>query len=105
MKLRLLGGMMLMALAASGPAAHAQRFEFDYTGSLVKFTVPIKGTYQIIAFGAQGAAAGGGGGSFVVGPDNTQLVIAGAGGRCGFRARPTGLPGPNSDGSDPYSAA
>ena len=94
MKLRLLGGMMLLALAASASAAHAQRFEFDYTGSLVKFTVPIKGTYQIIAFGAQGAAAGGGGGSFVVGPDNTPLVIAGAGGRCGFRARPHRPPRP-----------
>ena len=92
MKLRLLGRVMLLALAASASAAHAQRFEFDYTGSLVKFTVPIKGTYQIIAFGAQGAAAGGGGG---IGPDNTPLVIAGAaGGRCGFRARPHRPPRP-----------
>ena len=96
MKLRLLGRVMLLALAVSASAAHAhvQRFEFDYTGSLVKFTVPIKGTYQIIAFGAQGAAAGGGGGSFVVGPDNTPRVIAGAGGRCGFRARPHRPPRP-----------
>ena len=50
-------GAMLLALAASEPAAHAQRFEFDYTGSLVTFTVPINGIYQIIAFGAQGGSA------------------------------------------------
>jgi len=86
--------MMLLALAASASAGHAQRFEFAYTGSLVKFTVPINGTHQIIAFGAHGAAAGGGGGSFVVGPDNTPLVIAGAGGRCGFRTRPHRSPRP-----------
>jgi hypothetical protein len=47
-------GAMLLALAASEPAAHAGQFEFAYTGRLVEFTVPINGTYQIIAFGAQG---------------------------------------------------
>ena len=88
MKLRLLGGVMLLALAASASAAAGGG------GGSVKFTLPINGTHQIIAFGAQGAAAGGGGGSFVVGPDNTQLVIAGAGGRCGFRARPHRPPRP-----------
>ena len=90
MKPRILGGMTLLALAASTSAAHTQQFEFAYTGSLVKFTVPISGTYQITAFGAQGAGSGGGGGggSFVVGPDNTPLVIARAGGGCGgFRTR------------------
>jgi hypothetical protein len=45
-----------LALTASGPAAHAQRFNFAYTGSLVTFTVPIPGTYQILAFGAQGGS-------------------------------------------------
>ena len=55
-------GSMLLALAISEPAAHAQRFEFDYTGSLVNFTVPITGTYQIIAFGAQGGDGVGSGG-------------------------------------------
>ena len=127
MKKLLLAGTALLGLAASEPAAQAQRFEFDYTGSLVTFSMPIKGTYQITAFGAQGwrkrsyignpngsrgaeiggnrnlttgevleiavggtgtgFRGGGGGGSFVVGPDNTPLVIAGAGGGCGFRAR------------------
>src|SRR5215471_7269692 len=119
MKQFLLAGAALLGLALSQPTAHAQRFEFDYTGSLVTFTAPIKGTYQIIAFGAQGGnisvagvvgpggrgaeiggnfsltagealqiavggaggnAAGpnaGGGGSFVVGPGNTPLIVAG----------------------------
>src|SRR5262245_40615971 len=58
MKLRLLGGTMLLAFAASAPAAHAQQFDFSYTGSLVTFTVPINGIYQIIAFGAQGGSTG-----------------------------------------------
>ena len=129
MKKLLLAGTALLGLAASEPAAQAQRFEFDYTGSLVTFTVPINGDYQIIDFGAQGRGSdtkpfaggrgaeidgnfnltarevlqiavggagapntGGGGGSFVVGPGNTPLVIAGGGGvaghRCGVRTRP-----------------
>ena len=88
LKLRLLGWVMLLALAVSASAAAGGG------GGSVKFTLPINGTHPIIAFGAQGAAAGGGGGSFVVGPDNTPLVIAGAGGRCGFRARPHRPPRP-----------
>jgi hypothetical protein len=55
-KLLLLGGATLLALAASEPAAHAQRVDFTYTGKLVTFTVPKTGTYQIIAFGAQGGS-------------------------------------------------
>jgi hypothetical protein len=127
---------MLLALAVSEPAAHAQRLEFAYTGSLITFTVPINGTYQIIAFGAQGGNAtgspggrgaeiggdftltqgetlqiavggaggsqqngyaGGGGGTFVVGSDNTPLIIAGAGGGAGSGAIPAG---PGLTGSD-----
>lgn len=133
-------GAMLLALAVSEPAAHAQRLEFAYTGSLITFTVPINGTYQIIAFGAQGGNAagapggrgaeiggdftltqgetlqiavgaaggsqkggysGGGGGTFVVGSDNTPLIIAGAGGGgsgAGFTG--PGLTGPNGGNGD-----
>src|SRR6516165_2816033 len=47
-------GAILLALAATEPAAYAQRFEFAYTGRLVTFKVPIDGGYQIVAFGAQG---------------------------------------------------
>jgi hypothetical protein len=125
----LLAGTALLGFAASGSVATAGPIEFDSTGSLIDFTVPATGDYQILAFGAQGGsgtgglagggppalhtgpggrgaeiggdfilnagenlqiavggsgtsgqAGGGGGGSFVVGPDNTPLVIAGGGG-------------------------
>jgi Glycine rich protein len=81
---------MLLALAVSVPAAHAQRFEFDYTGSLITFTVPINGTYQIIAFGAQGggnlAGAPGGLGAEIGGDftlmqgEMLRIAVGGAGG-------------------------
>jgi hypothetical protein len=54
MRRSLVAGLGFLAIAGLASTAHAQRFEFDYTGSLAKFTVPIDGTYQIIAFGAQG---------------------------------------------------
>jgi hypothetical protein len=44
MKRFLLAGTAVLALAASGSTAHAQRFNFTYTGSLVTFTVPITGS-------------------------------------------------------------
>ena len=56
MKMLLLAGTPLLGLAASEPAAHAQRVNFTYTGKLVTWTVPNTGTYQIIAFGAQGGS-------------------------------------------------
>ena len=121
MKRLLLAGTSFLGLAVSGSVAHATPFDFTYTGSLVDFTVPTTGPYQILAFGAQGGssnlisvgpggggaeiggdfslsagemlqiavggagsdglrAGAGGGGSFVVGPVNTPLVIAGGGG-------------------------
>jgi len=52
----LLAGLGFLAIAALASAAHAQRFELDYTGRLVKFTVPIDGGYTIVAFGAQGGS-------------------------------------------------
>ena len=57
MKWLLLAGALLLTVATLGSTAHAQRFEFNYTGSLVTFTVPIAGTYQIVAFGAQGGGS------------------------------------------------
>jgi hypothetical protein len=56
MKMLLLAGTALLGLAASEPAAHAQRVNFTYTGKLVTWTVPETGTYQILAFGAQGGS-------------------------------------------------
>src|SRR5689334_8047872 len=52
----LLAGTALLALAVSEPADYAQRVDFTYTGKLVTWTVPKTGTYQIIAFGAQGGS-------------------------------------------------
>jgi hypothetical protein len=54
MKRLLLAGTAFLGLAASGSVAHATPFDFTYSGSLVDFTIPTTGTYQILAFGAQG---------------------------------------------------
>lgn len=122
----LLAGTAFLGVAASGSVANAVPITFNYPGSLVDFTVPATGTYQILAFGAQGGdgrlvnflgqtivnpggdgaeiggtfsltvgevlqiavggsggdgvnSGGGGGGSFVVGPGNMPLIIAGGG--------------------------
>jgi hypothetical protein len=134
-KLPLSIGTALLVFAATGSAACAEPIVFNYTGSLVDFTVPTTGDYQILAYGAQGGAGGfptiiasgglgaeiggdfnltfgevlqiavggvggsgvgdgggGGGGSFVVGPNDTPLVIAGGGGG-GATAGLTPLPG------------
>jgi hypothetical protein len=140
-----LAGTAFLGLATAGSAAIATPFHFTYTGSLVNFTVPITGTYQILAFGAQGGSVnflgmvanggrgaeiggdfsltageslqiavgasgstvglvsgGGGGGSFVGGPGNRPLVIAGGGaGRFDGLADPGhgGLAGPDGGGN------
>ena len=54
MKRFLLAGTAFLGLVVSGAVACATPFDFAYTGSLVDFTVPTTGTYQILAFGAQG---------------------------------------------------
>jgi hypothetical protein len=119
MKQLLIAGTIVLALASSQPMqVQAAPVVFDYTGSLVTFTVPTGGLYQIpsgqggnlelnpgvitpgglgaeiggdfsliageilsVAVGGRGNdGAGAGGGSFVVGPGNVPLVIAGGGG-------------------------
>jgi hypothetical protein len=91
MKRLLLAGASLLAVATSALPAYAQKFEFDYTGKLTSFTTPIKGTYQVIAFGAEGGAsvvtpghtpgAGGKGaeaaGTFDFNPDTTLTIAVG----------------------------
>jgi hypothetical protein len=52
MKLHLLAGTSLLALAAAAPGAGATTF--DFTGAFQTFMVPTTDTYQILAFGAQG---------------------------------------------------
>src|SRR5215469_2098734 len=54
MKQLLLAGTALLGFATLESVAHADPIIFDYTGSLVDFTVPVTGSYQITAFGAQG---------------------------------------------------
>jgi hypothetical protein len=54
MKPYLLASIVFLGVATLEPAAYAQRSNFTYTGELVTFTVPITGTYRILAFGAQG---------------------------------------------------
>src|SRR5215471_8287294 len=56
MKQLLLAGTAFLTLTVSHLAAQAAPivFDFTYTGSLVTFTVPTSGLYQILAFGAQG---------------------------------------------------
>jgi hypothetical protein len=94
MKLLLLAGTALLAVAVSEPAAHAQRVNFTYSGELVTWTVPVTGTYQILAFGAQGGNEAPSGGSFasfgglgaeiggnfsLTAGDNLQIAVGGAG--------------------------
>ncbi|HEV2099761.1 MAG TPA: hypothetical protein VGR45_12655, partial [Stellaceae bacterium] len=55
-KLHLLAGTSLLALTAAAPAGWATTF--NYTGGLTSFTAPTTGTYDILAFGAQGGAGG-----------------------------------------------
>src|SRR5215831_13949918 len=55
----LLAGTALLTLAASDMAARAAPIDFTYIGSLVTFTVPTTGSYQILAFGAQGGITAG----------------------------------------------
>jgi hypothetical protein len=74
MKRLLLAG-TTFALAASGSVARADPIDFTYTGSLVDFTVLATGTYQILAFGAQGGS----------GP-NCVLGVCGIGGPGGLGA-------------------
>jgi hypothetical protein len=56
MKQPWLRAMAFLAIAAASPDARATPFDFTYTGSLVTFTVPESGLYQILAFGAQGGS-------------------------------------------------
>jgi hypothetical protein len=58
MKNLVLASSIALAFAAFPLAAQAEPIVFDYTGSLVTFTVPTTDRYQILAFGAQGGGHG-----------------------------------------------
>ena len=53
----LAGGLALAALAIVPQGALAAPVTFSYTGALQTFTVGTTGTYQIIAYGAQGGGS------------------------------------------------
>ena len=52
-KLPYLGGVVLLSVASTA-VARATTIDFDYTGSIVSFTVPVTGVYDIDTFGGQG---------------------------------------------------
>ncbi len=95
MKQPWLGAMVFLAIAAASPTARAIPFDFTYTGSLVTFTVPESGLYQILAFGAEGGSGifcgatcfiGAGGRGAKIGGDfdltageTLQIAVGGAG--------------------------
>ena len=90
MKFLLLAGTAFLGLAASGSVAGAGPIDFTYTGSLVDFTVPTAGTYQLLAFGAQGGggpipSTTGGQGAEIGGDfgltagETLQIAVGGAG--------------------------
>ena len=58
MRHRLLAGISFAALLACGPSASAATTTFLFTGAVQTFTAPTTGTYQILAFGAQGGSGG-----------------------------------------------
>jgi hypothetical protein len=82
MKRFLLAGASLLALLAGSPA-EAATLVFGYTGAIVPYVVPETGTYQIIAWGAEGGGSPGsavGGLGAEIGGDvsllaNTRLEI------------------------------
>ncbi len=92
MKRLLLTSASLLALLAAAPTASATTFLF--TGAIVDFPVPVAGTYQIIAFGAQGGGSGagtglvhGGGGAEIRGDfvlmkgEMLEIAVGGYGGK------------------------
>lgn len=90
MKLTLLAGSSALALAASVTVASAAPVTFEFIGSIVDFTVPTTGLYDILAAGAQGgndAHGGLGGLGAIIGGDLMltagtvlQIAVGGMGG-------------------------
>lgn len=93
MKQILIAGIALVGLTASGSATYAAPIDFTYTGSLVDFTVPATGSYQITAFGAQGGNTNNGlggrgaeiGGDFsLTAGEVIEIAVGGAGASTSF---------------------
>ena len=58
-----LAGVALTSVIVSAAGAKATTIDFNYTGSIVSFTAPVTGVYDIEAFGAQGGVNAGIGGA------------------------------------------
>jgi hypothetical protein len=56
-------GATLLSVIVSAAGAKATTIDFNYTGSIVSFTAPVTGVYDIDAFGAQGGINAGIGGA------------------------------------------
>ena len=54
-----LAGVALTSVIVSAAGAKATTIDFNYTGSIVSFTAPVTGVYDIEAFGAQGGVNAG----------------------------------------------
>lgn len=54
-----LAGVLLLSAIAATAAAKAATIDFSYTGSIVSYTVPVSGVYEIDSFGAQGGVNAG----------------------------------------------
>jgi hypothetical protein len=78
-------------MASTSAYAQQQRFSIPYTGALTTFTAPLNGSYEIIAYGAEGGSSkncglGGGGRGAEIGGTFTlaagevlQIAVGGAG--------------------------
>jgi PEP-CTERM motif-containing protein len=62
-RLPFLAGVALTSVIVSAAGAKATTIDFNYTGSIVSFTAPVTGVYDIDAFGAQGGINAGIGGA------------------------------------------
>jgi hypothetical protein len=104
MRYRLLAGTSLLALLAATTGVGATAF--NYTGSIASYTVPVTGTYEVTAIGAQGgngAFGVGGFGALVTGvvslnAGTTLDVAVGGQGTSGYRG--TTLIGGAGGGTD-----
>jgi len=103
-KLALLAGVALTSVVVSAAGAEADTIVFNTTGSIVSFTAPVTGTYDITAFGAQGGVNAGisgptaglgaeAGGQFSLTAGQTLSILVGGQGGNG-----SGLDGGGSSG-------
>jgi hypothetical protein len=58
-RLRYLAGVALTSVIVSAAGAGATTIDFNFTGSIVSFTAPVTGVYDVDAFGAQGGVNAG----------------------------------------------